>query len=303
MRWLRNTFRRTSDTAGGIRDVYVAVLPFIDGVATLLAIGFAYAAATGAPTWPGARGTASILVTVLGAIVTFASFGLYRREHLLAGTDEYARVVRASTSLAVALALFAFASDFGPIARGWLFWFWPALAATAGIGRMCARKLARAIRRPGGFLSRVVVVGVDQRAVLFAARLAEAGYEVVGFLDDYRAAVTRVGSGDWPVLGAPHDLSRAADLGADEAIIVPSAVSWESRRACLSARGLGHVPIRVLADRDDVLIGHINVSQRAGVPVYSMQETRLSRSEAAIKRGFDLGVACALLLLVGPFAL
>jgi lipopolysaccharide/colanic/teichoic acid biosynthesis glycosyltransferase len=122
-------------------------------------------------------------------------------------------------------------------------------------------------------------------------------------LDDYRPAGTRVGPGEWPVLGTPHELSRAVELGADEAIIVPSAVSWESRRACLSARGLGRLAVRVLADRDDVLTGHISVSQRAAVPVYSVQETRLSPSEAAIKRAFDVAVACALMVLGAPFAL
>ena len=303
MRWLRDTFRHRDQTAGGSRAAYMAALPLIDGAAALLALAFASAAAGGLPELPGVRHIGVMMLALAGSLATFASFGLYRREHLFAGIDEYARVVHAATSLAVALILFDFVFQFDAITRGWLLWFWPALAASAGIGRLCARKFVSAMRRPGAFLSRVVVVGVDRRAVLFAARLAESGYQVLGFLDDYRPAGTRVGSGDWPVLGAPRQLACAADLGADEAIIVPSAVSWESRRACLSVHGRGQLAVRVLADRDDVLTGHISVSQRAGVPVYSVQETRLSAPEAAIKRTFDVAVACALMVLVAPFAL
>ncbi|TAK62960.1 MAG: hypothetical protein EPO22_07035 [Dehalococcoidia bacterium] len=303
MRWLRDVFKPTDNTAGGGRAAYMAALPIIDATAALFALAFAHTAVAGGIVLPRVEHVAVMALAVAAALAAFASFGLYRREHLLAGTDEYARVVHAATSLAVALVLvdFAFRSD--AITRGWLLWFWPALAAIAGIGRLCARKITRAPWRTGPCLSRVVVVGVDQRAVLFAARLAESGYDVLGFLDDFRPVGAHVGCGDWLVLGTPRELPRAAELGADEAIIVPSAVSWESRRACLSARGLGQLAVRVLADRDDVLTGHISVSQRAGVPVYSMQQTRLSRPEATIKRAFDVVVACALIVIGVPFAL
>ncbi len=303
MRWLRDTFRHLDNTAGGGRAAYMAALPIIDAAAALVALAFAHTVVAGAPQLARAGHAGATALVVGGAIASFAAFGLYRREHLLAGTDEYARVVHAASSLAVALIVFEFAFQSDAVTRGWLLWFWPALIATAGVGRMCARKITTAPWRTGACLSRVVVVGVDQRAVTFAARLAESGYAVLGFLDDYRPAGTRVGSGEWPVLGTPYQLAPAVELGADEAIIVPSAVSWESRRACLSARGLGRLAVRVLADRDDVLTGHIAVSQRAGVPVYSVRETRLTPSEAAIKRAFDAAVACALLAVVTPFAL
>ena len=302
MRWLRERFSYLDNAAGGTRAAYVAVLPIVDAAAALAALAFGHTVVAGPAQLADAQSTLAMVLVVAGTLAAFAAFGLYSREHLFVGTDEYARVVRATTALVLALIVLRFLFETDAIIRGWLLCFWPALAASAGIGRLCARKLAVATGRRRAALSRVVIVGVDQRALMFAARLAESGYDVLGFLDDYRPAETRVGPGEWPVLGVPHELPRAAELGADEAIIVPSAVSWESRRACLSAGVPRHLPVRVLADRDDVLTGHIKVSQRAGVPVYAMQETRLTASEAAVKRVFDVVVAGAVMLLAAPFA-
>jgi lipopolysaccharide/colanic/teichoic acid biosynthesis glycosyltransferase len=307
MPWLPETFVRGDGSVRRDWVAYTLALPFVDAAAAVAALALAYQARAGAGL--GGAQLSMERYIALGALVMatwllmLAALGLYDRERLLAGTEEYARVFQAGVALPVAVAFADFVLAAHLLSRDWLISFWPGMIVFAGAGRMLARMAVHAARRRGAFRARVIIVGVDARAARFAQHLTDSGYSVLGFFDDYRPVGARIGGGGWPVLGAVHDMPRASGLGADEVIIVPSAVSWESRRASLAPHVPRRFAVRVLADREDALTGHIRVSQRAGVPVYALGEMRLTGLEAAVKRAFDLTVAGALILCVGPFAL
>jgi lipopolysaccharide/colanic/teichoic acid biosynthesis glycosyltransferase len=307
MRWLPETFVRGDGSVRKDWVAYALALPCVDAAAAAGALALAYHSRAGAD-FGGAqlsleRYLALAAIVMAAWLGTLGAFGVYGRERLLAGTDEYARVFQAAVMLPVALAFVDFVFAWDLMSRDWLVSFWPGLVVFTGSTRMLARRAALAMRRRGAFRSRVIIVGIDDRAVQFAQHLTETGYNVLGFFDDYRSMGTLIGVGDWPVLGAAHELSHAEDLGADEVIIVPSAVSWETRRASLGPHAGRRFDVQILADREDALTGHIRVSQRAGVPVYAFHEMRLTGLEAAVKRAFDVTVACALVLCVGPCAL
>ncbi len=303
MPWLPDTFIRGDGSVRKDWVAYTLALPFVDAAAAAAALALAYHARAGAPQLSFERYAVLVALVIPGWLALVAAFGLYGRERLLAGADEYARVFQTSALLPVALAFVDFVLGSNLLSREWLISFWPSMIVFAGAARMLARMAVHAARRRGAFRSRVIIVGVDARAARFAQHLTDTGYAVLGFFDDYRPAGARIGPCGWPVLGAAQEMSRAGDLGADEVIIVPSAVSWESRRAALAPHVRRRFDVRVLADREDALTGHIRVSQRAGVPVYALSEMRLTELEAAVKRAFDLTVASALILCVGPFAL
>jgi lipopolysaccharide/colanic/teichoic acid biosynthesis glycosyltransferase len=308
MRWLPETFIRGDRSIRRDWIAYTLALPIVDAIAAAIALAIAYRAPVGADLLSPERYIALSALVMMAWLGLLGGFGLYSRERLLGGADEFGRLFQAAAILPVALAFFDFLFGATLMSREWLISFWPSLVVFSGAGRMSARRTAHAARRWGAFRSRVIIVGVDERAVQFAQHLTATGYRVLGFFDDYRPSGWQVGEGapgegGWPVLGDAHDLSRAAELGADEVIVVPSAVSWESRRASLGSDAARRFDVRILADREDALTGHIHVSQRAGVPVYALQETRLSGFEAVIKRGFDVVVAGVLIASAGPFAL
>lgn len=298
MRLLPDTLRRCREDW----VAYIAALLFVDAAAAACALALAFHASPGEHlSVPLYFVLAAIVMALWLVLVTVC--GLYARERLLSGIDEYARVFQAGISLPIGLVLVDFVLAWSLISRAWLLVFSASLILFAGVARMAARRIANAARRRGAFVSRVIVVGGNEQAVRFARRLRETGFEVLGFFDDYRPTGSRIGAGDWPVFGGAHEMSRARDLGADEVIIVPSALSWESRRTCLASPGRGRLRVRVLAERDDALTAGIRVSQRAGVPVYALDEMRLTGLEAGLKRTLDVAVASVLIACLTPFAL
>jgi len=310
MRWLLPSNCTRSD--GSFRAdwcVYILVLLLLDAAAAIGALGLSYYLRFGT----GRRAFNPSLVTlsdylVLAAIVLVAwliatrALGLYERESLLAGTGEYARVIQASAYLLVGVVLVDFVAQSNVVSRGWLLLFWVSLGVMGGLGRFLARRAAYYARRWGAFRARVIMVGADDRAVQLADYLSRTEYEVLGFLDDFRAVGSAVGEKRWRVLGVASQLTRAEELGADEVIIVPSAISWESRRASMELPARRRFDVRILASPEDALTAGVRVTHRAGVPVYAFEQVRLVGVEAAVKRAFDITVALALLVIVGPFA-
>ncbi len=245
---------------------------------------------------------------LLGAVVLVAwlaatrSLNLYDRDLLLGGTDEYARVVQASTLVLVGIVLVDFVVESNAISGAWLGLFWVSLVGLTGLARFVARRVAYGARRWGLFHSRVIIVGADQRAVELARHLETSAFEVLGFLDDYRSPGSSLGGNGWRVLGSASQLSRLDRLDVDEIVVVPSAISWESRQAVLEFPEQRRFDIRVLASREGALTAGVKVSHRAHVPVYAIETARITGLEAGVKRSFDVAVAIALVVIVGPFA-
>ena len=125
---------------------------------------------------------------------------------------------------------------------------------------------------------------------------------MLGFFADYRAPGSPLGGNGWRVLGSASPLSRLNRLAVDEIIVVPSAISWDSRQAVIEFPLQRRFDIRVLASREGALTAGVKVSHRAHVPVYEIEAARITGLEAGIKRSFDVVVALALLVIAGPFA-
>ena len=241
-------------------------------------------------------------VLLVAWLAVTRSLGLYERDLLLGGTDEYARVVQATTLVLVGAVLVDFVIESNVISRGWLGVFWVSLVGLTGCARFVARRLAYAARGWGLFHSRVVIVGADERAVELARHLESSAFEVLGFLDDYRSVGTDLGGNGWRVLGSASQLNRLNRLDVDEIVVVPSAISWESRQAVIEFPERRRFDVRVLASREGALTAGVKVSHRAHVPVYAIEAARITGLEAGIKRSFDVTVALALLVIAGPFA-
>ncbi len=288
---------------------YIIALMLVDAAAAIGALGLSYYLRFDAVRDVFRPADVSLVryallaaVVLVSWLATTRSLGLYDRDLLLGGTDEYARVVQASTLVLVGVVLADFVIESNVISRGWLGLFWVSLVGLTGSARFMARRLAYAARRWGLFHSRIVIVGADERAVELAWHLEASAFEVLGFLDDYRSPGSSVGGNGWRVLGSASQLARLNRLDVDEIVVVPSAISWESRQAVLEFPEQRRFDIRVLASREGALTAGVKVSHRAHVPVYAIEAARITGLEAGMKRSFDVAVALALVIIVGPFA-
>ena len=310
MHWLLpNSFLRPDGSVRRDWRAYILALVLVDAAAAVGALALSFYLRFDAVRDIFRPSDVSLArYVLLGAVVLVAwlvatrSLGLYERDVLLGGTDEYARVVQASTLVLVGVVLVDFVVESNVISRGWLGLFWVSLVGLTGCARFMARRLAYAARRWGLFHSRVIIVGADERAVELAWHLESSAFDVLGFLDDYRSLGSSLGGNGWRVLGSASQLNRLNRLGVDEIIVVPSAISWESRQAVIEYPEQRRFDIRVLASREGALTAGVKVSHRAHVPVYEVEAALITGLEAGIKRSFDVAVALALLGIAGPFA-
>ena len=310
MHWLLpNSFLRPDGSVRRDWRAYILALVLVDAAAAVGALALSFYVRIDAVSDVFRPADVSLArYVLLAALVLVAwlaatrSLGLYERDLLLGGTDEYARVVQATTLVLVGAVLVDFVVESNVISRGWLGLFWVSLVGLTGWARFVARRLAYAARRWGLFHSRVIIVGADERAVELARHLESSAFEVLGFLDDYRSLGSPLGGNGWRVLGSASQLNRLNRLGVDEIVVVPSAISWESRQAVIEFPERRRFDIRVLASREGALTAGVKVSHRAHVPVYAIEAARITGLEAGMKRSFDVVVALVLLVIVGPFA-
>jgi lipopolysaccharide/colanic/teichoic acid biosynthesis glycosyltransferase len=250
----------------------------------------------------GSRGTPdwSFILLVLPVFsALFAAQGLYDPQNLLGGTREYSAVFRACTYGLLAIVLVSFVSR-RIVSREWIALAWALAAILVGSERFAIRRVAYRLRRRGHF----IVVGADTQSVSVATQLGQAGsgVRVVGFLDDYLPAGSVIGSG-WKVLGPPASLMQvAARTKADEAIVVPQALPWETLQTLLADTAVARNGLRVHlpAGFYDLLTTRVGLSERNHVPLLTVKKARLTPFETIFKLTLDYGVATGLLVILSP---
>lgn len=236
-------------------------------------------------------------------IIAFAMSGLYQPDRLLTGTREYARLVQGC--LAAFAAAVVLSSMFGSVpfvSRGVLAAALPLSIVCAGLGRFGIRRVARRLRHRGMFIARAVIIGASDDGISIARQIdrpRSSGVDVAGFLDDFLPAGTLIAE-RWPVLGRPAALDT---LDVDEAIVVPSALTWESHFELMQriARGVGGPTVRLAPGFFDLFTTAMNITDRGNVPVVTAERSRITGIDATAKRLLETVVATLLLSVYAPW--
>lgn len=247
------------------------------------------------------------VVIVVGVATWIAALWLerlYSSRQVGSGFTEYSRVVAAGTwSLAAGL-LMVFIFSF-TISRAFLLMAWALSTAFVLVGRFVARRVVRRLARLGYRMRRVIVVGASPQGLAIANELANnpaASADVIGFLDDYKSAGTRVGS--ITVLGDAGSLgSISARLGATHAIVVTAALSWESWQTILGHTCAGGPELLLAPGTFEPHANALEVAPLGGAVLLHPHPSRIIGAEAALKRIFDIAMASVALLAALPFAL
>ena len=238
---------------------------------------------------------------------------LYDPHLLLGGPEEYGQVFKACTFGVIGLIVLSFWERGVMLSRGWLLLTWALSIVLVGGARFAFRRVIFRLRRRGLFITRALVVGANEQAKAIVRQFHTPegpGIQVVGFLDDYLPPGTRVmddpstGSGHrLEVLGSPAELERLAqETGAEEVIIVPDALAWESFQEIIQrvASTLNDLEIKLSPGFYEILTTGVKVSHKAFVPLLTVERVRITGIDALLKDMLDYGLGVVLLLLTAP---
>lgn len=147
---------------------------------------------------------------------------------------------------------------------------------------------------------RVLIVGAGEVGHLLARNLQEAGYEVVGFVDDEMECTI---SG-LRVLGARADIERIVQEYQVDEVIIAYAPTWQQRLAEMLARnGHRHVQVKMVPSIVEVVLNGPTASRIGDIPVVDITPRLPSRRLLVAKRIFDIVFASVALLVSFPLLL
>lgn len=237
-------------------------------------------------------------------LAVFATCGLYRRRNLVSGLREYQQVLTGSAATILLVIVVAFAWTKPYVSRGFLILALCTVVFFDSFARFIIRRCIRVASSHGWYLDRVLIVGNGRQAVALARQLqatSVAAAEVLGFLSEYER-VGVVVSGPLRVLGEPLDLSAIAGAtGATRAIIVESALSWESLHGLVQMMyGRSPVPMSLVPGLFDLHTTPMAPQLLGSVLTFAPRPLRIEGLEAVIKRTMDLVMAVPAALLSLP---
>jgi lipopolysaccharide/colanic/teichoic acid biosynthesis glycosyltransferase len=256
------------------------------------------------------------LAMISGLLVTLWLRQAYDRHHLLGGPDEYARVVSGCTYGTVLATTVSFVrAPLPPLSAAWLLTFWALSIMLLGAGRFTSRRVAYSLRRRGWFIRRVLILGSNDQGLAIAQQLhgsVEHGVHIVGFLDDYLHAGTRVAvtatnrrgaaSNEFLILGQPREAAYlAAQFRCDLLIVVTAALSWESQQQLARLSGSDTAfEVRLAPTQYELTTAAVEAAPLEHIPLLRLQRARIVGMEAVVRAGIDFVLAGLLLVLAAP---
>jgi exopolysaccharide biosynthesis polyprenyl glycosylphosphotransferase len=293
------------------RQIQMTLQLLGDVLATVVAILVAYWLRFVVPVHPVTKGTPPLAmylrlipVTALMWPTVFYFQGLYQHRRLRSRFDELLRVVLAvmlATILLTAFLTFYRPADF-TYSRLFLPIFAGIDAVLVALSRWLVSDVLRRIRRSGGNLQTVLVVGAGElgrRLVKSLQAHREYGFSVAGFLDDDPGKQQRDIHGV-PVLGTTHDLESVASERRIDQVMIALPLSAHHRTAQLIRRcGQLLVDIKVVPDLLQYYAVRAGIEDLDGLPMINLTQIPLQGWNQVVKRAFDLIGASALLITVG----
>jgi exopolysaccharide biosynthesis polyprenyl glycosylphosphotransferase len=238
-------------------------------------------------------------------LALIAISGLYNRQNLLGGTQEYSRTFRA-TSIALLIVIVAgFLEPDLIIARGWLLLAWVFTFLFLAVGRFILRRVVYQLRRYGYFLTPAVIVGANQEGRWLAEQFVNwktSGLHVVGFVDDVIPTGTLLFHNLYALgpVDQIEDIIAKFDVG--ELILATSAMSSRNKIVEIFKKyGVSDkVNLRMSSGLYEIITTGLTVSEFAYVPLVRVNKARLAGLDEALKFILDYSLTIFGLLMGWP---
>jgi exopolysaccharide biosynthesis polyprenyl glycosylphosphotransferase len=234
-------------------------------------------------------------------VALFYLAGAYRPEYLNAGGDAFRRFVAgvAAGVLAVGFVSFLFNLQ---LARLFVAFLATLVFVGGGLLRLGLRRYLRSRHQRGEMVQRALIVGTDRDARELAYTLAstpDSSYQVVGYLDERLPPGTQVG--DRPVLGGPDLVAEhCAEHRIGVVIVSPAGVSPGTLRDLTIGLEDTPVDLAVAPSLFQVVTRRMTIETVGNVPLLHVDQIRLTRGKAALKRALDLVTVVGLGALTAP---
>lgn len=237
-------------------------------------------------------------------LLIFAVVGLYQRDVLLGGTEEYSRVFRGTSIGLFFIMMAGFLEPQLIIARGWVLIAWGLTFLFISLGRLVIRRIAYWLRSHGFFLARALIVGTNAEAIALAEQLLRwrtSGLELVGFVDGVGEPDAKLPPG-LNVVGAVDDLDRLiSDHGVEELILASSALTRESMLAIFRRYGVSEgLHLRMSSGLYEIITTGLSVKELAYVPLVGVNRVRLTGVDWVVKAVLDYALTIPAVVILSP---
>jgi exopolysaccharide biosynthesis polyprenyl glycosylphosphotransferase len=252
---------------------------------------------------------ANALVGVLSLPIWLAAFSrhrLYSARYLVRRVEELRRVGRAILLGIVGMAAVGFMLQL-QASRAWLGLTAAVAFVVVAIEREAARHLFGRLRRGGGLLRPVVVVGVNHEAREIAALMAtdpDLGYRLAGFVTDLPPERVHPSIAD-QVLGTVSDVRKVVEeVGAVGVIVAATSTTLDVSNRLVRELTNAGIHVELSSALRDVAVSRLTVRPFGRFPVIYVEPVRRTGWRTVAKRSFDVAfslcglVAAALLMAV-----
>jgi exopolysaccharide biosynthesis polyprenyl glycosylphosphotransferase len=234
----------------------------------------------------------------LAMLVVYGMFHLYDA-YRYTPAEEFRRILLAVSLGVGGILAWSFWSK-GEFSRMWLALSW----AFATVAALASRRLWHAhigrLKAMGELSFPTLIVGTNAEAVHLSTLMDRPsfGFRALGMVT---TMVRDDEPGDLPIFGSVSDLREVIrQVGAECVFVASTALSVGEMKHVAKAVRLEGVEVRVTATLPEVLSSRVAVQSLGGVTALSLRPVRLTGTQAALKRGFDIAVAGLGTLLLSP---
>ena len=249
-----------------------------------------------------------VMVLIPVWIIIFYVLGLYDRQKLLGGTQEYSLVFNATTIGIVLLIAAGFLNPDFVFARGWLLLAWIFAFLFAAMGRFVLRRIVYWLRNKGYFLTSAVIIGANNEGLSLAEQLMRwksSGFHIVGFIDKKLPSGTPL-LRHLQVLGTVEELDQIIPkYEIEEIILASSAISSRDKMLDIFQNyGVSsNINVRMSSGLYEIITTGLTVKEFAYVPLVGVNKVRLTGFDEVLKLCLDYAITLPALILLAPVLL
>lgn len=249
-----------------------------------------------------------VLILVPLWLIIFAVMGLYDRQKMLAGMQEYSLIFNGTTIGMLLIIGVSFLYPNFILARGWLILAWGFVFLLTMINRFAMRNFVYYLRGKGYFLSNAVIVGANNEGLSLAEQFMNkksSGLDVKGFIDK-KIPVGKKVLNDLKVLGDLEQIDDViADYEVEELILASSAISSRDKLMEIFQKyGVDdEINVRLSSGLYEIITTGLTVKEIAYVPLVVVNPVRLTGMDVVLKAILDYCIALPALLVLSPIML
>jgi exopolysaccharide biosynthesis polyprenyl glycosylphosphotransferase len=245
----------------------------------------------------------AIIFITLVWLAIFKLIGLYEQRRFTSLIDELATLflgVSLSTLILLGL-LFLYRELWFSrlvIVNAW----WISLLLLGAL-RVLFFALERGLRAKGWGVKNTLILGAGEMGQILALKIGQdksLGYRAIGFLDDDPVKLGKSYHGI-PVLGEVSGIKAILESSRiDEIIIASSKFSAEKILDIVTECERFGIEFKIVPGILELIASRLDVDELGGIPLLTVSEIQLKGFNAAFKRGADIGLSAAIILILSP---